>query len=202
MLTAVLWMFLTLPAPQNVPSTGSAPNNTSTTDDVPLPYDAVGVLIRGADWTSISQSVPSRSKTKRGLAAAFSYGIISASIATEFPGRHAPVQVSEPRPWICICNLDSSAGEILLVRLRTKKDSRELNGGRLPVFGAKVGQAEESDTIAMDEFDQEDGVRLFRPRTALPEGEYALALGRQNVAIFAFGVSAPRSRKQTVSPHK
>lgn len=199
MLAAVLWIFLAFAAPQDPPSTGSAQSNASATVDVAVPDDAVGVLIRGDDWTSISQSIPSKGKIRRGLAAAFSYRLVPASIATEFPGRHAPVQVSAPRPWICICNLASPVTEIFLVKLRVKKASRELNGGQMPVIGAKLAEVEENDTIAFDEFDQDDGVRLIRPRTPLPEGEYALVLWRQNVAIFAFGVSAPSTMKKTAS---
>jgi hypothetical protein len=159
-------------------------------------------LIQGPDWTTIPQSIPAKSKVRRGLAAAFSNGIVPASLAAEFPGRHAPVQASIQRPWICICHLDSPAVEILLVKLRVKKDSRELNGGRTPAPGAKVGEAEQRDVIAIEEFDQQEGVRLIRPRAPLPEGEYALLVGRQNVAIFAFGVSAPSTTKQPATPRK
>jgi len=202
MLTAILWMFLALPALQNPPGTGSDQVDSPIAVDAALPEDADGVLIKGPDWTTITQSIPAKSKVRRGLAAAFSYGIVPASIATEFPGRHAPVQVSAQRPWICICHLDTPVAEILLVKLRVKKDSRELNGGRMPVPGAKVAEAEQNDVIPIEEFDQQEGVRLIRPRAPLPVGEYALLVGRQNVAIFAFGVSAANTTKQPAPPRK
>ncbi|HLZ12016.1 MAG TPA: hypothetical protein VKP58_05465 [Candidatus Acidoferrum sp.] len=112
------------------------------------------------------------------------------------------MQVSAQRPWICICHLDTPVAEILLVKLRVKKDSRELNGGRMPVPGAKVAEAEQNDVIPIEEFDQQEGVRLIRPRAPLPVGEYALLVGRQNVAIFAFGVSAANTTKQPAPPRK
>lgn len=111
------------PAIQNPPATNSLQSDSQTIVDASFPEDMAGVLIKGTDWIPISQSAPRNTKTKRSLASAFSYGAVPASIVSEYQGLHASVQVSVSRPLICVCRSPIPYVEILLVKLRVKKDS-------------------------------------------------------------------------------
>ena len=81
-------------------------------------------------------------------------------------------------------------GEPVIVRLHSKKDSREFDGGKMIVYpvvgGSKMADANKSDLIPVDVSHPEENVWLVRPQTELSPGEYALMLGTQNLSIFPF----------------
>ncbi len=77
------------------------------------------------------------------------------------------------------------------MRLHPKKDSRELDAGRLPAVGAKIAEAKQSDLVPAEVVQPENACWLLRPRENLPVGEYALMLGTQNMSIFAFTITNP-----------
>jgi hypothetical protein len=119
------------------------------------------------------------------------YGAVPATFRSEYPGIHSQAEIHLAKPVICICHFDILPGNPVLVRLHsdTKHDVRVLDGGRLPVIGAKVIEAKDSDLLPADLLQPEKSVWLLRPRQELPDGEYALMFGAQNLAIFTFSVA-------------
>jgi hypothetical protein len=88
------------------------------------------------------------------------------------------------------------------VRLHPKKDSRELDGGRLPVLGAKMAEARQSDLVPTEVVQPENTYWLVRATEDLPAGEYALMLGTQNMSIFAFTIANPPGENPAAAPRK
>ncbi len=169
------------------------------------PGDRPGVMIQNGDWVPINAVMPAKSRIKNRVASSLSYGAAPATVVAQYEGLHASVQVAPGQPVICICHFLSLPGEPVLVRLHPKKNSRELDGGKmhvLPVVGAsKMVDAQQTDLIPTDVSQPENMVWLVRPQQPLPAGEYALMLGTQNVSIFPFTVaastdSAPPAPKQ------
>jgi hypothetical protein len=184
---------------QSKPDANSPKPSTVTAD---YPKDRTGVLIDSSGWTEVPQAFPSKTHVKHGIAASLTYGAVPAVVVAEYEGLHAPVQLEPGRPVLCICHLISLPGAPVVVRLHPKKNSRELDGGRLPVLGAKVSEATKSDLVDVDMSQPENTVWLVRPREALPSGEYALMLGTQNMSIFAFTISNPANASPAPVPDK
>jgi hypothetical protein len=90
----------------------------------------------------------------------------------------------------------------VLVRLHPKKDSRELDGGKLPVIGAKVAEVKQSDLVPTKVVQPVDAYWLVGATEDLPAGEYALTLGTQNRSIFAFTITNPPDENRAPAPRK
>jgi hypothetical protein len=200
-----LILFSLLPSAQLAPAQDKPGTASPAPSNFPAEYpnDGASVLV-DSGWVALSQELPSKTRTKWGLVSSLSYGIVPAAIIAEYSGRHAGLQVETRRPVFSICNVPSFAGAPALVRLHPKKDSRELDGSRLPVLGAKIAEARHSDQVPTEVAQPENACWLMRTREDLPAGEYALMLGTQNMSIFAFTIANPprernRSPKETVT---
>jgi hypothetical protein len=165
---------------------GSAATSNLTAD---YPDRDTGVLIQGADWVAISAVTPAKVRAKNGIAASFSYGAVRAVVEADYSGEHAAVEVAPGQPTICVCRFGSIPGDPLLVKLHTqRRGMRELDGGKLPIIGGKVAEADKNDAVAINLSHPEATVWLLRPQEPLPPGEYAVMLGAQNVGIYPFTV--------------
>jgi hypothetical protein len=190
------------------PGLVSAQDKTDSSSTAPAnftadyPKDRTGMLIENSGWTDVPNAHPSKTHVKRGIAASFTYGAVPAVVVAEYEGLHAQVQLAPGRPVLCICHVLSLPGAPALVRLHPKKTFRELDGGRLPVLGAKISEATKNDLIAVEVSQPENTVWLIRPREALPAGEYALMLGTQNMSIFPFTVASLPSDSPNPVPDK
>jgi hypothetical protein len=186
----LIWGIASIAAPtapaQNT-ATGSAAPSDLAAD---YPAGSAGVLIQGSDWLPISAASPSRVRTKNGLAASLSYGAVRAVAEADYNGDHADIQITPARPAICVCQIASLPGDPILVKLHPQKGMRVLDGGKLPIIGAKIAEASKSDSIPVQVSHPENTVWVLRPLAALPAGEYALMLGSQNFVIYPFTVSA------------
>jgi hypothetical protein len=186
----------------------SAQNNTATNPAAPenvaaeYPKDQVGILIQNSGWTAVPGAYPSKTRVMNGIAASLTYSAVPAGIRAEYEGLHAAVQLMPGRPVICICHVISIPGAPVLVRLHPKKSLRELDGGRLPLLGAKMSEAKQSDLVPAEVSQPENSVWLVRPTETLPAGEYALMLGTQNMSIFPFTVSSPAGDSAGSVPSK
>jgi hypothetical protein len=190
---AALVLFSLLSSAQLV-STQSKPSTASPTpSNFPREYpdDGASVFVENSGWVALSEEPPLGAHVKRGLASSLTYGAVPAALVTEYSGPHAKLRIETPRPVFCICDVPSSPGGPVLVRLHPKKDSRELDGGRIPVLGAKIAEAKESDQVPTEAVQPEKTCWLMRPREGLPVGEYALMLRAQNMGIFAFTIANP-----------
>jgi hypothetical protein len=156
------------------------------------PGNHPGIMIQNVNWVDIPSSMPSKTKSKHGIAASLSYGAVPATVIAEYEGLHASVQLAPGQPIICICHILSLPGDPVLVKLHSKKQSRELDGGKMTVFpivgGHKVADANQSDLIPVDISQPESMVWLVQPQQPLPPGEYALMLGTRNVNIYPFTI--------------
>jgi hypothetical protein len=159
------------------------------------PMDRAGVLIQSNEWTQVANQYPTRTRAAHSIAASLSYGMVPVKIVAEYAGEHAPTSVPAGRPVLCLCHFMSIPGEPALVRLHAKKDTRELDGGRMIVYpivgGSKMADANKSDLIPADVSHPDPQVWLVRPQSQLDPGEYALMLGTQNLSIFPFTIVPP-----------
>jgi hypothetical protein len=192
------FLFVTLAASvafhaQDQPSQ-SIPAGSTVTDD--YPPNQSGVFIQSSSWKEIVNALPTKTKAAHGIAASLSYGVVPAKIVAEYAGDHASAQVNAGQITICICHVLSLPGEPAIVRLHSKKDGRELDGGKMIVYpivgGSKMADADKSDLIPVDQGHPDPHVWLIRPQSPLAPGEYALMLGTQNLNIYPFTV-APSS---------
>jgi len=159
------------------------------------PTDRAGIFIQGATWTVVTNQMPAKVKGAHGIAASLSYGMVPVKIVAEYDGENASTRIEASQPILCVCHFSSIPGAPVLVRLRPKKGSRELDGGRMvayPLVGnTKMADANKSDLIPADVSRPDPQVWLIRPTSSLEPGQYALMLGTQNVSIYPFAVVAP-----------
>jgi hypothetical protein len=158
------------------------------------------VLIEASDWSPIDAAMPSKTRTKGGIAQSLSYGAVRGSVLADYAGEHAAVQIKPGRVVICVCRLLSIPGDPIIVKLHPQKGMRELDGGKLPILGGKVAEAGKNDLVPADVSHPDSTVWLVRSQEALPEGEYALMLGAQNMAVFPFTISAASNDSSNPSP--
>ena len=187
---------------QDQPKASSSHELTANypTDQTGILIQNPGVLIQNPTWTSVAMQNTSKTKVTRGWAASLSYGAVPTKMIAEYRGEHSSTPVETTQPILCVCHFVALPGELALVRLRSKKGVRELDGGRMyvnPIVGSsKQLDANSSDLIPTDESHPDNNVWLIRPQSPLPPGEYALMLGTQNMSVFPFTVvpsSAPPS---------
>lgn len=187
-------LFLTaISVPCAVPAQTQQPRASATelADDYPM--NRAGIFIKGAEWNPVSNQAPAKTKVAHGLAASLSYGLAPAKVVAEYQGDHAPTKSESAQPVICICHMVGIPGEPVIVRMHPKKDSRELDGGRMTVYpvvgGSKMADANKTDLILVDVTHPDPQVWLVRPQSPLAPGEYALMLGTQNMSIFPFTIA-------------
>lgn len=179
---------------QTAPATGA---DLGFARDYPL--DRPGIFLQGQTWQSLQSQMPVKTKAAHSIAASLSYGLVPAKVVAEYDGTHAAAQTDTAQPTLCICHIISLPGQPVLVRLHVKKNTRELNGGKMVVYpvvgGSKLADANKSDLIPADVQQVEPQIWLVRPQVALEPGEYALMLGTQNIAVFPFAVAEPTTTK-------
>jgi hypothetical protein len=168
----------------------SVPASTFSAD---YPTDRPGVFIQSSSWMELQGAMPFKTRAAHGIAASFSYGLVPAKVVADYQGDHASAAVNPGQPVICICHIFSLPGQPVIVRLHPKKNSRELDGGKMIVYpvvgGSKMAGAKESDLIPVDVSQPNPQVWLVRPHSPLEPGEYALMLGTQNLNLFPFTVA-------------
>jgi hypothetical protein len=166
---------------------------------VEYPKDRAGILILAPEWVSLPSQMPQKNHLKHALAPALTYGAVPATAVSDYEGLHAQVQLPSGRPVICVCHIVGIPGNPLLVRLHSKKDYRELDGGKIHI-GAKPEEVQQTDLVPISVTTPESTVWLIQPQQALPEGEYALMLGNQNVNIFPFTIISDEKKLSTTRP--
>ena len=171
----------------------SQPVTASSGFTADYPTARPGIFIQSSSWREIANAMPAKTKAAHGIAASLSYGVVPAKLVAVYDGQHAPTQVDAGQITICICHIISLPGAPVIVRLHLKKDSRELDGGKMIVYpvvgGSKMADANKSDLIPVDQAHPDPNVWLVRPQSPLAPGEYALMLGTQNLNIYPFTVT-------------
>jgi hypothetical protein len=200
---AALILFSPLPSAQLAPAQDKPGTASPTPSNFPAEYpnDGASVLV-DSGWVALSQEVPSKIRPKRGLVSSLTYGVVPGAIIAEYPGQHAELQIETRSLVFSICNVPAISSAPVLVRLHSKKDSRELDAGKLPALGAKIAEAKQSDQVPTEAVQPENACWLMRPREDLPAGEYALMLATENLGIFAFTIANPGGRNAALAPKK
>ncbi len=114
---------------------------------------------------------------------------LTPQIVRTYSGADSPVKITEPRPTFIfkvMPQLTSVAGftsrDIRLVRLRARKDHRELQvttGASMFTFKAGTG---ENQLLEISVSTRDDGY-IVTPKADLPAGEYMLFLGANQVGF-------------------
>jgi hypothetical protein len=190
----LLWVLLFSFTIQRASQAQSQPDTDVPNPAQECPTNQVGIYFLQAKPMPLANLNPVKVKSARGFAASLSYGLVPAKVVAEYGGEHAPAYSELAQPIICIRHMISLPGDPVIVRLHAKKDSRELDGGRMTVYpvvgGSKVADANASDLIAVDVVHPEPTVWQIRLKSPLEPGEYALMLGTQNLSIFSFRIKA------------
>ena len=177
---------------QDQPSRSLSANSGLAAD---YPTDRPGVFLQSTSWKELANALPTKTRAAHGIAASLSYGVVPAKVVAEYAGEHASTQVDAGQFTICICHILSLPGEPVIVRLHSKKDARELDGGKMVVYpvvgGSKIADANKSDLIPVNQAHPEPQIWLVSPQSPLAPGEYALMLGTQNLNIYPFTVTLP-----------
>ncbi len=160
-----------------------------------LPSGRPGVYIQDASgWHLLTESTPTKVKTKHAYLSSLSYGAVAAPMVVEYANPHASLQVHGAQLSICVYHV-MTPGAPLIVRLEEKKKTRELDSGTIratPLGGSgRQAKADASILIPTITVQSQDSVTVLRPETDLSAGEYAVMFGPQNMAIFDFGVTMP-----------
>jgi hypothetical protein len=133
--------------------------------------------------------MPTKMRAKGAIAQSLSYGAIRGTAVADYNGEHAAIQVKPGRVSVCLCRVLSLPGDPIIVKLHPQQGMRELDGGKLAILGGKIADASKSDLVPVEVTRPDTGIWLVRSQEALPEGEYALMLGTQNMAVFPFTIS-------------
>jgi hypothetical protein len=164
-----------------------SPSSSTPAPKLDYPRDKAGILIiYDTGWHEISAQGPTKSHLKHALAPGLTYGAVPAVMLTDYDGLHAQTQIAPGRPLLCVCHFIALTGAPALVRLHPKKDHRELDGGNIHI-GVKLEEAKKS-LVDVSVTSPESEVWLVQPHDDLPEGEYGLMIGSQNLIIFPFSV--------------
>src|SRR5437016_4865008 len=88
-------LFSLLPSAQQPLAQDKQRAASSTLANFPeeYPTDGVGVLVKNSGWEALSQEIPSKIRTKRGLIGSLTYGVVPAVAIAEYSGQHADVQI-------------------------------------------------------------------------------------------------------------
>lgn len=188
--TVILAALIAFPAMGFAQQAGTQAGSSACPDQPP------GVYIQGTDgWHALSSAAPFKEKAAHGFLSSMTDGAVAANIEAEYRGAHAAVQVQGARPTVCISHVMTPA-EPIIVRLREKKNYRELDGGKiraLPVTGEiKMAKAQSTIVVPTTTDKSQYGITLVHPQANLAPGEYAVMFGPTNLAIFDFGVDAAK----------
>jgi hypothetical protein len=137
-----------------------------------------GVYIQSGDhWEKLYLANSSGIRMSSPAGTAFSYGIASMKTIMTFRDPTAPVKTLGARPVFYVVGPTQTAPrDMLIVRLKEKKDHRELVIGKANAYtGAKV-EYPASDVTEVTVTDSDAG-RLLTPKADLKPGEYLLFVG-------------------------
>lgn len=177
-------------APADKPAIAAPPASEAS-----APSGQPGMYVQDSTgWHLLAQNMQYKAKLKHGFVSGLTYGAVAAPMVVEYQGLHAAVQINATQPKVCAYRLMIPSAP-LLVRLKPKKQTRELDSGSLravPLVGqTKEVQASASSLVPTTTLPSTaECLALVQPQAALAPGEYAVMIGTQNIAIMDFGVAA------------
>jgi hypothetical protein len=137
-----------------------------------------GVYVQNGDhWDKMYIASSSGIRMSSPAATAFSYGIASIKSIMTFRDPTAPVKASGPRPvFLIIGPTQTAPRDMLIVRMKQKKDHRELQIGKANAYGGAKIEYPASDVTEVT-VTESDGVKTLTPKVDLKPGEYLLFVG-------------------------
>jgi hypothetical protein len=154
----------------------------------------------GDHWTKMFLANAAGSHASGIAKSAFTYGIAKAKVVLVFRGATAPVLAHDARPTFRIVGSSETAlRDIVIVRLKQKKDEREIQTANVGVFSGVNYQYPKEDTIATESKETKDGLEV-RPAADLKNGEYILFTQTATAMPTGYGgydfsVAAPKPDK-------
>ena len=137
-----------------------------------------GVYVRNGDhWDKLYLANSSGVRAGGGMGAALTYGIASVKSTMTFRDPTAPVKTLGARPVFCIVGPSLTAPrDMLIVRLKEKKDHRELQIGKANAYTGMKIEYPSSDVTEVT-VTESGSVRTLTPKVDLKPGEYLLFVG-------------------------
>jgi hypothetical protein len=160
---------------------------------------ASGVYLQdGNGWQSLELVSIMGSRASGVAKAAFSYGIATAKIVLLYRNGKAPVATSDTRPTFCIVNpAKAQPRDIVIVRLKQKKDHRELQVAKLRTFAGPDMEYDPKDTFGVT-VGQSGSCEMATSSIDLKPGQYVLFPGNtltgnlpSGYGGYDFGISKP-----------
>jgi hypothetical protein len=133
-------------------------------------------------------------RTRGMLGAAFTYGIKKAKFEGTVPGRKSSEQLKDPATFVLRCADGTAPTEYQLIRLDSRKDSREFTESKMGLMGASGGVDQEAISLKFKNIGHDT---YKATATDLKPGEYGFlapgALASANGAsagkLYTFGIS-------------
>ena len=152
-----------------------------------VPEDS-GIYYRQNDtnWIRLQPAAVSNANTKGMEFFVFSGGYTDMAMNITCPGPRASVRITLQKPTLYVRGI-GLAKDAMLVRLKKKKDSRELKTAFSKVTVENKGGFNKRDIYKLTATEYPDGFFSVSPEKALPAGEYLLVFGNASTA-YDFGI--------------
>lgn len=139
------------------------------------PPDEAGAYYRNSSkWTRLAQATASYSTAGMGMAL-LSGGMTGLKTMEVYEGAEARTRITEKRPTFFIQGYQVSNPEFLIVRLKKKNDSREVEAGRVSIFSQRIGY-KDSETRWPEPIKVSTYTVKLTPVSDLSPGEYLLVV--------------------------
>ena len=154
----------------------------------PAVPEASGVYYRQNDtnWIRLQPAVVSNANAKGMELFVYTGGYTDMAMNIICPGPRASVRIPLQKPTLYVRGI-GSAKDAMLVRLKKKRDSRELKTAFSKVTVENKGGFNKRDIYKLTAAEYPEGFFSVSPEKALPAGEYLLVFGNALTA-YDFGI--------------
>lgn len=159
----------------------------SSSQSIPLPANDGIYILNGNHWDRMYVVSVSGYHVSGGMKTAFSYGIASVKTVLSYRDAEAPIRTAYSRPTFCIVGPSATAPrDIVIVRLKQKKDHRELQIGKANAYTGANVEYPNGDVTEVAVTEVGSG-RVLVPTTDLKPGEYILFAGTSTQMPTGYG---------------
>ncbi len=154
----------------------------------PAVPEAPGVYFRqdAAHWISFRPAVISNASARGMEMFVYTGAYTDLAMSLSCPGPRATIRISLKKPSLHVREIGSSK-DVVLVRLKKKKDRRVLKSAFSNVTVQNKGGFDRKDLFKLSVSEYPDGTFSVTPEKALPAGEYLLVFSSASTA-YDFGV--------------
>jgi hypothetical protein len=154
-----------------------------------------GVYYRSPNgWLKLSDASTAGIRMNGAGKSFLTWGLSEIRTAQVYGGGQAPTQIMEEAPVFFVRTIHSAVHNASYIRVRQKKNSRELPISTLSIRGAKVIADDRIVSRAIVDHLGDDVFRV-RPSVALQSGEYVVRLAgsQNNESGYEFGIASSRN---------